>query len=100
MTVANLLRVIKVLYLVPVIGAMQLHAELVYKDKYENEMTLEEYMDYLSTGLNMLRDNVQEDSLTLKEMKAVRIALEFKRQMIASKLKGANSILNSYIKSL
>jgi hypothetical protein len=87
-------------YLVTAKRIMQLHAELVYKEKYEKEMTLDEYMEYLNKGLNMLRDNVQESSLTLRQMKALRIALEFKRQMIANKLKGANSFISGYIKSL
>ena len=100
MAVINLDGITLLNYLVAAKRNMQLHAELVYKEKYEKEMTLDEYMEYLNKGLNMLRDNVQESSLTLRQMKALRIALEFKRQMIANKLKGANSFISSYIKSL
>ena len=76
------------------------HAEQVYKDRYEKEMTLEEYLGYLNKGLTTLTGNVQENTLSLEQMKAVRIALEFKRQIIATQLKGGNSIISSYIKSL
>jgi hypothetical protein len=79
---------------------MHANAEQVYKDKYEKEMTLEEYLEYLTKGLAALNENVQENSLALEELKAVRIALEFKRQMIATKLKGNSSFISSYIKSL
>jgi hypothetical protein len=76
------------------------HAIEIYKEKYEKDMTMETYMDYLNKGFELLKDNAAENALELKDLKAIRIALEYRRQIITLNLKNKDSLINSYIRSL
>ena len=76
------------------------HASDIYKEKYEKEMTMEAYLEYLTRGFELLKETVTEESLELKDLKAIRIALEYRRQVITSSLKNKDSLFNTYIRSL
>lgn len=76
------------------------HATDIYQEKYEKDMTMETYMDFLNAGFALLRENASESALELKELKAIRIALEYRRHMITQSLKNKDSLMNTYIRSL
>ena len=76
------------------------HASDIYKEKYAKDMTMETYVEYLTRGFELLKETVTEESLELKDLKAIRIALEYRRQVITSSLKNKDSLINTYIRSL
>ena len=68
----------------------------LYEEKYHQEMTLEVYKDSLKKGLQLLEENALENHHELKELKLIRMALEFNRQMIREN-RGKTSLISSYI---
>jgi hypothetical protein len=55
------------------------NAPQIFYQKYEQEMTLEDYVGYLTSGFNLINENALDRSLELKEAKAIRMAFEFNR---------------------
>jgi hypothetical protein len=68
----------------------------LYEEKYTKEMSLEVYLENLKKGLKLLEDNKIGNYSDLKELKLIRMALEFNRQMIKEN-KGKTSIMSSFI---
>ena len=76
------------------------HATEIYKDKYQKDMTIEAYMELLQHGFILLRENASESALELRELRALRIALEYRRHIITLGMKNKDSIMHSYMRSL
>lgn len=55
------------------------NAPQIFYQKYEQEMTLDDYIAYLTSGFNLLKENALDRCLELKEAKAIRMAFEFNR---------------------
>ena len=55
------------------------NAPQIFHQKYEQEMTLDDYVSYLTAGFNLLKENALDRCLELKEAKAIRMAFEFNR---------------------
>jgi|GEM_PF-6092242 len=55
------------------------NAPQIFHQKYEQEMSFEDYLAYLTTGFNLLKENALNRCLELKEAKAIRMAFEFNR---------------------
>ena len=55
------------------------NAPQIFYQKYEQEMTLEDYVSYLTSGFSLLKENALDRCLELKEVKAIRMAFEFNR---------------------
>jgi hypothetical protein len=68
----------------------------LYEEKYHQDMTLEIYQDCLRRGLQLLEENGLEKQHELKDLKLIRMALEFNRQVIREN-KGKASLISSYI---
>jgi hypothetical protein len=70
-------------------------AKDLYKNKYQSELSLDEYYSYLKAGLDLLKQNDAARDQDTRIIKAINIALDYKLRILLSGITGTKGIYDS-----
>jgi hypothetical protein len=75
-------------------------ANKIFSDKYSAEMSIHDYDSYLRNGLKLINNGGIQNCKELKDLKSIRIALEYNRYISLSSGQSNKGIYDSYVESL
>jgi hypothetical protein len=70
-------------------------AKDLYKNKYQSELSMDQYYAYLKTGLDLLKQNDTARDQDTRIIKAINIALDYKLRILLSGITGTKGIYDS-----